>query len=823
MYRVGIIAFLSLLIPELLHGQQGAPTDSLRLNAEGYFERHGFNVMVFDDFYPEGHQSGLTIIQAGERVAANGDVRFEATPGQWSPIPVVRKRSIDKNDQSIAVELSYPDSSRNRKGFNPIEYPDLSFTYTVRAHADGSGIRVVVDLDQPLPPSWGGKLGLNLELFPGGLFGEHYMMDDRTGIFPRQADGPTTKAADGTLLPVPMAAGHTLIVAPGEMNKELRIESKSSGLQLYDGRDLYNNGWFVVRSTIPAGVTKEAVVWVIDGKVSKGWTSTPTVHVSQVGYRPRDAKMAVIELDRSTETYSPVELVKVDANGEHVVLSDQQPHLWGTFLRYHYLQFDFSGATTPGLYRVRYGSEESQEFEIKDDVFARDVWQPTLEYFLPVQMCHMKVTDRYKTWHGLCHMDDATMAPVNRDLFDGYTQGNSTLTSFQPGDHIPGVNVGGWHDAGDYDIRVESQAETVYKLALAYEMWKIDFDETTVDQSLHLVRIHVPDGTPDIIQQIEHGVLSLVGAYESMGRMYHGIIEPTLQQYVHLGDASTITDNLVYQNGGVDPVLHQPLPHDDRLLFTEQNPNHELLCSQALAAASRVLRDANPPLAVKCLRIAEELWNRDSSQRSAAMINATAELYLTTSGEKYKNAILSNDTLFLKRAPMCAVVLGRLVKALNDPGLTSKVRDAVKATYARVAQMERENPFGVPYRPHIWGAGWEIQAFGVAALFLHLGFPDLVPMTYARNALNFVLGVHPGSNTASFASGIGVHSLTVAYGANRDDWSYIPGGIASGTALIRPDLPELKRWPYFWQQGEYVLGGGTADYLLLAIAADKDQ
>ena len=87
-------------------------------------------------------------------------------------------------------------------------------------------------------------------------------------------------------------------------------------------------------------------------------------------------------------------------------------------------------------------------------------------------------------------------------------------------------------------------------------------------------------------------------------------------------------------------------------------------------------------------------------------------------------------------------------------------------------------------------------------------------------ALNFILGCHPGPNTASFASGVGSKSLTVAYGVNRADWSYIPGGSASGTALIRPDFPELKHWPFFWQQTEYVLGRGTTDYLLLVLAAD---
>ena len=34
------------------------------------------------------------------------------------------------------------------------------------------------------------------------------------------------------------------------------------------------------------------------------------------------------------------------------------------------------------------------------------------------------------------------------------------------------------------------------------------------------------------------------------------------------------------------------------------------------------------------------------------------------------------------------------------------------------------------------------------------------------------------------------------------------------------DYPELLEWPYLWQQTEYVLGGGTTDYLFLVLAAD---
>jgi endoglucanase len=67
---------------------------------------------------------------------------------------------------------------------------------------------------------------------------------------------------------------------------------------------------------------------------------------------------------------------------------------------------------------------------------------------------------------------------------------------------------------------------------------------------------------------------------------------------------------------------------------------------------------------------------------------------------------------------------------------------------------------------------------------------------------------------------VGARSTTVAYGVNRADWSYIPGGVSSGTALIRPDFPELLDWPFLWQQQEYVMGGGATNFMFLVLAAD---
>ena len=82
---------------------------------------------------------------------------------------------------------------------------------------------------------------------------------------------------------------------------------------------------------------------------------------------------------------------------------------------------------------------------------------------------------------------------------------------------VPGLNAGGWHDAGDYDLRVELQMGTVWLLARMVEEFGLDTDVTTIDQQRRLVEIHEPDGRNDALQQVEHGLLSVLGGYRAMG------------------------------------------------------------------------------------------------------------------------------------------------------------------------------------------------------------------------------------------------------------------------------------------------------------------
>ncbi len=792
--KLSVTAFLVWFIVMV---SNAADKNCLVINGSNYFEMHGLNVMVFDDSYPEGHQGGITIIQNGVRVAANGDLRLDASPGQWQPLPKTEKKVIDTVNNSVTVTLYFPDPERADQQFNPVPRPDIELRYQVRVQAECESVRITVDLEEPVPEKWIGKVGFNLELFPGALFDKTYYMDGNAGFFPRQLSGPAE----------PLAEGKSLTIAPETEDQRMAVTAVRGTLQLIDGRVLHNNGWFILRTNISPGATKNAVEWIITPEVLPGWKYDPVIHISQVGYHTSQSKVAVIECDKNHVSSQKVYLKRILASGSFETVLAEDPERWGEFLRYQYFRFDFSSVTKPGIYILEYENSKSNPFIIDGDIFDRHVWQPTLEYFLPVQMCHMRINDRYRVWHGLCHMDDALMAPVDTIHIDGYFQGDSTLTRFKSYEHVPGLNAGGWHDAGDYDLRVESQAGTVHILSLIYEEFNVDYDETTVDQKNHLVELHMPDGKPDVLQQVEHGVLSILGGYQNLGRLYRGIISSTTRQYVLLGDGANMTDNSISQI------------NDDRWVFTESNPRRELYVSGCLAAASRVLKGYNDSLSVLCQQVAEELWekNRQDNRYVRFAAEALTELILTTGKATYKEQLLDISGQIPVSAAGWSV--SRVLPVIDDEQFTGLINDSVRNYLARVNDELNNNPFGVQYRPRIWGEGWHIQNTGVKQYYLYKYMHDDAFKEYMLNSLNFILGCHPGANTASFVSGVGVNSAIVAYGVNRADWSYIPGGVISGTALIRPDFPELKVWPYLWQQTEYVIGGGATNFMFLVLAA----
>ena len=119
------------------------------------------------------------------------------------------------------------------------------------------------------------------------------------------------------------------------------------------------------------GATKNAVEWVITPTVDVNWRYKPVIQISQVGYHPSQNKFAVIELDKLTDSFDPIELLKIENDTSIVIKENLTPNLWGNFLRYKYLRFDFSDVKDSGVYKIKYGKLESNLFEIKDEIFNK--------------------------------------------------------------------------------------------------------------------------------------------------------------------------------------------------------------------------------------------------------------------------------------------------------------------------------------------------------------------------------------------------------------------------------------------------------------------
>ncbi len=765
------------------------------LAAEEYLSAPGAVALFFHNHYPEGKQGGFELVHHGERVVTNGDLRLERAPGQWAAFPKCERHVADAAQSELVARGNFAE-------------PALS--YRCRLRPEGESLRLTVDLDAPLDSKFS-QAAFCLELFPPAYVGRSYDIGDAFGVFAAQ---PVQSSALGR--------GKLLRLAHEDAERRLTIESFGAELELLDGRVGHANGWLVVRAPVTRAASERVVDLRITPHVVPGWQPRPVLCFSQVGYHPLQAKQLVVERDADGAPEGEVVLHRVRGELEAVLRAPLAP--WGKYLAKSYGVFDFSEIREPGLYQLEFAGVHSEPFRIASDVYQHGVWQPTLECFFPVQMCHMRVCEGYRVWHGACHLDDAVQAPSPLEHFDGYRQGESSDTKFAPYEHIPGLDRGGWHDAGDYDLAAGSQTETTLWLALARECFGVSSDQTSIDWDARLVTLRRPDGVPDIVQQVAHGVENLLGGYRAAGHSFLGIIERDIGQYVHLGDAATMTDNLVGTDGA---------RADDRLAFTTRDTALEYAVSAALSAASRVLAEHFPALAAEALATAQRTWERESTieplqHRSTYVpgrwqverFKAAVELWLTTRDRRYLEAALAARELVGAHPDALAWSAARLLPDCNDSGFRDVAR-AAASTYGRsLAEKRGQNPFRAPIDRGLWGVGWGIQAHAARSYFLQCAFPDLVDREAVLAAVAFVLGCNPGQGT-SLVSGVGARSLTVAYGTNRAEGSYIPGGVASGPALISPDRMELKtNFPFLWQQAEYVMGG-AATYLFCVLAADQ--
>lgn len=798
-----------------------AAEEGIGLNDKEYFEARGVNVLVFSNWYDglfsDAKMSGVELIHHGVRTATNGDVRLHATPEQWDPVPQFVERTVDREDGVIRAFL---------------RYPDYDFDFSIEARARGASVVLSVHLAEPLPAELEGRAGFNLEFLPSAYFEKSFIMDDSHGLFPLYPVG--LKEKNDRVAPQPIASGSRLVLAPDDPARTVAIASDEVPLHLYDGRTKAQNGWFVVRSLLPSKRTGRVLEWTLTANSTDGWLRAPVIAHSQVGYHPDQEKVAVIELDANAKGSSPARLLRVDDRGRRQPILEAMPSDWGPWKRYRYRRFDFSEIRDEGIYIIEYGSQRTAPFRIASNVYA-DAWYPTLDIFFPVQMDHVTVNEAYRVWHGASHLDDALQAPVDHEHFDLYAQGPTTDTPYEPGEHIPGLNIGGWYDAGDYDIRTQTQYYVVNTLANVWENFRLERDTTSVDYERKLVDIHVSDGKPDLLQQIEHGALALLAQHRAVGHAIPGIIVPDISQYTHLGDGLTMTDNLVYnpnlaglESNGVESGLF-----DDRWAFTSRSSALNFGSIAALAAASRALSGYDDALARECLQAAVRAWKDEQSNGpflfrhgnttggplATEEMKAALELLLATGEAQYAARMREYLPEIAERFGPHAVLAVRAMPYV-DAEFSRKIRSFAQQYREELDEVGAENPFGVLITEYGWAGNGTVIDMAMTHWYLHRTFPDLIEPEHVTRGLDYLFGTHPHSNL-SFVSAVGSRSTKVAYGMNRADFSFIAGGVVPGVLILKPDYPENKEdWPFLWGENEYVISVG-ASYLFLANAVHE--
>jgi hypothetical protein len=620
--RATSIRFAALVLSLLISLPACRAQVQMQVTDKNYLDMQGFSVLLYDTTYHpvfvDQKHTAMEMILHGQRIATNGDVRLMPTPEQWDLVATLKGRHADKENRRLTADLAFP---------------SFDLSYTVEVAAEAGGVKVSVNLDKPLPEKLAGRAGFNLEFLPSIYMGKTYLVDGtRAGIFPRTPNDAMVKVlpladepkkayyledwdkAKGYTEPLPFAQGKSITLGVDDAQARINVKSDTADLMLFDGRNRAQNGWFVLRSLIPAGKTAGAIVWHIRPDVIPNWTRPPVIAHSQVGYAPGFSKVAVLELDPKYNGPKTARVLRLMEDGSYKQVFEGPVTPATPWLRYVYSKFDFTPVKDPGLYVLEYANQRTAPFPISNDAYAK-IWQDSLDHHLAEQMDHVSVREGYRVWHGASHLDDGRMAPVVGEQFDGWNQATASDGKYKGGDHIPGMNVGGWYDAGDFDLEEPAQLSVIQSLALAYREFHLDYDELTVNEDTREVEMHRPDGVPDAVEQVKHGALLILAQFHNIGHAIRGTHEPDLRQYTHLGDGASKTDGRIY-----DPKLgpnevkgdYSGRP-DDRWIFTSNNPFFQWNAIAALAAAADTLKGWDDALAKDCLETAIKAWNDEKA------------------------------------------------------------------------------------------------------------------------------------------------------------------------------------------------------------------
>jgi endoglucanase len=473
----------------------------------------------------------------------------------------------------------------------------------------------------------------------------------------------------------------------------------------------------------------------------------PTVPVelrlSQIGYRPRDAKSAVAFSASPLPDHFSVR----DATGDGIAFEGaarRVPGGWGTFA--HHAELDFTPLRRPGRYVLAFGAARSRHFLI-DEGAGKDVPDFLLEY-LRQQRCG------YNPWlDAVCHPYDGRTAygpPPEGRYLDAR---------------------GGWHDAGDLLKYLLTSSTAIAHLLLAYTVAPGAFSDR-----VNALGQAGTNGVPDVLDEARWGLEWLLRLHPAPGELYHQVADDRDHSGWRLPqDESTDYGwgpgryRVVYFADGSAQGLKE---------YKSESTGVANLAGRyaaAMALAHRVWKDdpAHAPFARRCLRAgievyrlgkdregvqqgnsygspyryAESTWADDMEWGAAELFRATAEPGYLRDARRYAEAIGSTSWMGREKAghyefyPFLNAghfALHGLVEPAYRRKLAGYYREGIEACRRAGAS----NPYAVGV-PFIWCSNNLVVALATQCRLYERMTGDIGYRGFAASQRDWLLGRNP--------------------------------------------------------------------------------
>lgn len=350
-------------------------------------------------------------------------------------------------------------------------------------------------------------------------------------------------------------------------------------------------------------------------------TCKAQIQLNQVGFYPGATKIAIVTGNVAADNFYVVAHQTKDTVFRGKLGPQKRSAYSSTVTRLA----DFSSMKKGGRYFIVVpGVAPSYSFEISDLVHRKLALAALKGFYY--QRSDMMLVQRYALkWHRVAGHPD-TSVQIHASAADANRPAGTILSS-----------PGGWYDAGDYNKYIVNSGITMGTLLSAYEDFTEYFDR---------LQVHIPENTdaiPDILNEVVYNLRWMLTMQDPAdGGVYHKCT-----------------------NAQFDGMVMPGVTKAPRYLV-QKSTAAALNLAAVAAQSARVLKKYYPTLADSCLKTAIAAWNwalknpdvvynqRQINSRFDPDIGtgeygdrsfdderlwAAAELFITTSGKEYADAV----------------------------------------------------------------------------------------------------------------------------------------------------------------------------------------